>query len=116
MREMGDALKRRCLHLYIPLPDEKLEREIVASRVPGIEERLTKQLVKFVQSLREEDLKEVALDLRDDRLGAQVILLMHADSLDSDLVRDTLNVLLKFEQDIASVERRIPTMVRKSAE
>jgi hypothetical protein len=41
---------------------------------------------------------------------------MHADSLDSELVRDTLNVLLKFEQDIASVERRIPTLVRKSAE
>ena len=114
MREMGDALKRRCLHLYIPLPDEKLEREIVASRVPGIEERLTKQLVKFVQSLREEDFKEPSISETID--WARVILLMHADSLDSDLVRDTLNVLLKFEQDIASVERRIPTMVRKSAE
>ena len=115
MREMGDALKRRCLHLYIPLPDEKLEREIVASRVPGIEERLTKQLVKFVQSLREEDLKKLP-SISETIDWARVILLMHADSLDSDLVRDTLNVLLKFEQDIASVERRIPTMVRKSAE
>ena len=115
MREMGDALKRRCLHLYIPLPDEKLEREIVASRVPGIEERLTKQLVKFVQSLREEDLKKLP-SISETIDWARVILLMHANSLDSDLVRDTLNVLLKFEQDITSVERRIPTMVRKSAE
>ena len=115
MREMGDALKRRCLHLYIPLPDEKLERRIVASRVPGIEESLNKQLVRFVQSLREEDLKKLP-SISETIDWARVIMLMHANSLDSDLVRDTLNVLLKFEQDIASVERRVPTMVRKAAE
>lgn len=115
MREMGDALKRRCLHLYIPLPDEKLERRIVASRVPGIEESLNKQLVRFVQSLREEDLKKLP-SISETIDWARVIMLMHANSLDSELVRDTLNVLLKFEQDIASVERRIPTMVRKAAE
>ena len=115
MREMGDALKRRCLHLYIPLPDEKLERRIVSSRIPGIEESLTKQLVKFVQMLREEDLKKVP-SISETIDWARVVLLMHADSLDSELVRDTLNVLLKFEQDITSVERRIPTLVRKSAE
>ncbi len=115
MREMGDALKRRCLHLYIPLPDEKLERRIVASRVPGIEESLNKQLVRFVQSLREEDLKKLP-SISETIDWARVIMLMHANSLDSELVRDTLNVLLKFEQDIESVERRIPTMVRKAAE
>ncbi|HBD32803.1 MAG TPA: ATPase, partial [Cupriavidus sp.] len=42
MREMGDALKRRCLHLFIPLPEERLERRIVAARVPDIEERLNR--------------------------------------------------------------------------
>ena len=66
---------------------------------------MTKQLVKFVQSLREEDLKKLP-SISETIDWARVILLMHADSLDSDLVRDTLNVLLKFEQDIASVERR----------
>ena len=103
------------MHLYIPLPDEKLERRIVSSRIPGIEEGLTKQLVKFVQMLREEDLKKVP-SISETIDWARVVLLMHADSLDSELVRDTLNVLLKFEQDITSVERRIPTLVRKSAE
>jgi MoxR-like ATPase len=52
VRDLGDALKRRCLHLHIPLPDAALEKKIVASRVPGIEARLTAQLVDFVQSLR----------------------------------------------------------------
>ena len=115
MREMGDALKRRCLHLYIPLPDEKLERRIVASRVPGIEESLNRQLVRFVQSLREEDLKKLP-SISETIDWARVIMLMHASSLESELVLDTLNVLLKFEQDIASVEPRIPTIVRKATE
>ena len=115
MREMGDALKRRCLHLYIPLPDEKLERRIVASRVPGIEESLTKQLVKFVQSLREEDLKKLP-SISETIDWARVIILMHAISLNSNLVRETLNVLLKFEQDIATVDRNIPKLVRKALE
>ena len=59
MREMGDALKRRCLHLYIPLPDAKLEEQIVASRIPNIDEKLRRKLVAFVQMLREQDLKKL---------------------------------------------------------
>lgn len=113
MREMGDALKRRCLHLFIPLPDAKLEQRIVASRVPEIEERLRRQLVAFVQMLREEDLKKLP-SISETIDWARVLLLLHADSLNSDLVRDTLNVLLKFEQDIAAVERSIPELTRKA--
>ena len=52
VRDLGDALKRRCLHLHIPLPDAHLEERIVATRVPGVEARLTRELVAFVQSLR----------------------------------------------------------------
>ena len=53
VRDLGDALKRRCLHLHIPLPDAHLEERIVATRVPGVEAQLTRELVAFVQSLRE---------------------------------------------------------------
>lgn len=113
MREMGDALKRRCLHLFIPLPDAKLEQRIVASRVPEIEERLRRQLVAFVQMLREEDLKKLP-SISETIDWARVLLLLHADSLNSDLVRDTLNVLLKFEQDIAAIERSVPELTRKA--
>jgi len=115
MREMGDALKRRCLHLFIPLPDAKLEQQIVAARVPDIEERLRRQLVAFVQMLREVDLKKLP-SISETIDWARVMMLLHADSLNVDLVRDTLNVLLKFEEDFAAVEREIPEMTRKAKE
>lgn len=115
VREMGDALKRRCLHLFIPLPDAKLERRIVAARVPGIEDSLRRQLVAFVQMLREEDLKKLP-SISETLDWARVMMLLHVDSLDVDLVRDTLNVLLKFEQDIEAVRKSIPEITRKAAQ
>ena len=69
VRDLGDALKRRCLHLHIPLPDAQLEERIVATRVPGVEARLNRELVAFVQGLRGLELRKVAVDLRDRRLG-----------------------------------------------
>ena len=69
VRDLGDALKRRCLHLHIPLPDAHLEERIVATRVPGVEARLTRELVAFVQSLREPGAAQGPVDLRDRRLG-----------------------------------------------
>ena len=115
VREMGDALKRRCLHLFIPLPDAKLERRIVAARVPGIEDTLRRQLVAFVQMLREQDLKKLP-SISETIDWARVLMLLHVDSLDADMVRDTLNVLLKFEQDIDGVRREIPEIVRKATQ
>ena len=58
-REISDALKRRCLHLYIPFPDAALERQIVQARVPEIAENLRNQMVTFIQELRDMDLKKV---------------------------------------------------------
>jgi len=113
MREMGDALKRRCLHLYIPLPDAKLESRIVATRVPGVNDTLRSQLVAFVQSLREQDLKKLP-SISETIDWARVLLLLHADALDTDMVRDTLNVLLKFEQDIAAVTPQVAQLVRQA--
>ncbi|MDP6622881.1 MAG: MoxR family ATPase, partial [Alphaproteobacteria bacterium] len=114
VREMGDALKRRCLHLHIPLPDARLEQRIVASRVPGIEERLSRQLVDFVQMLRDEELKKLP-SISETIDWARVLLLLHAETLEVGLVRDTMNVLLKFEQDIAAMTPKVPEMVRKTA-
>lgn len=114
MREMGDALKRRCLHLFIPLPEEKLERRIVATRVPGIEERLNRQLVAFVQMLRQEDLKKLP-SISETIDWARVLVLLHAESLDVKMVRNTLNLLLKYEQDFDVVAREIPQMTNKAS-
>ncbi len=113
-REISDALKRRCLHLHISFPEEMREREIVAARVPGIGDALLRQLVGFVHALRDEDLKKLP-SISETVDWARVLMLMHADHLDSDLIRSTLNVLLKFETDIQSVENKIETMKRKAS-
>jgi MoxR-like ATPase len=112
VRDLGDALKRRCLHLHIPLPDAALEQRIVASRVPGIEAALTTQLVSFVQSLRTLDLRK-SPSISETVDWARALILLNASSLDGEVVRDSLNVLLKFEQDIAAVEPQIVELIRK---
>jgi MoxR-like ATPase len=111
VRDLGDALKRRCLHLHIPLPDAKLEQRIVSTRVPGIETALNHQLVAFVQSLRAMDLRK-SPSISETVDWARVLLLLHAHALEGEMVRDTLNVLLKFEQDIAAVEPQINELIK----
>jgi MoxR-like ATPase len=106
VRDLGDALKRRCLHLHIPLPDQRLEEKIVASRVPQIESRLRAELVRFVQTLRALDLRKPP-SISETVDWARALILLHAAALDGEVVRETLNVLLKFEQDIVAVEPRI---------
>jgi MoxR-like ATPase len=111
-RDLGDALKRRCLHLHIPLPDPKLEEKIVSSRVPGIEGRLNRELVAFVQSLRGLDLRK-SPSISETVDWARALILLHAHTLEIEMVRETLNVLLKFEQDIQAVEPQISELIRK---
>jgi MoxR-like ATPase len=112
-RDLGDALKRRCLHLHIGFPDEKLEAKIIASRVPGIDARLLRQLVSFVQQARALDLKK-APSVSETIDWAKVMLLLHISVLDADLVRDTLNVLLKFEADIEAAGKQIAAITHKA--
>ncbi|MGV8997227.1 MAG: AAA family ATPase [Parvibaculaceae bacterium] len=114
-REIGDALKRRCLHLYIPFPDSALEQRIIRSRVPEVEENLRKQLVAFVQGLRELDLKkQPAVSETID--WARTMVLLHAKELDAELVRRTLNVLLKFQDDIENVDAEVNALTSKALE
>jgi MoxR-like ATPase len=111
-REIGDALKRRCLHLYIPFPDAKLEEQIIASRVPDIEKNLKTELVNFVQNLRDLDLKKLP-SVAETIDWAKSLVLLNVKSLDASLVRETLNVLLKFQSDIDSADSEIEAMIRK---
>ncbi|HEY4646254.1 MAG TPA: MoxR family ATPase [Steroidobacteraceae bacterium] len=112
-RDLGDALKRRCLHLHIGFPNEKLEARIIASRVPDIDARLLAQLVAFVQQLRGLELKKLP-SVSESIDWARVMMLMHASVLAEDMVRDTLNVLLKFESDIEAAAKRIADFTRKA--
>jgi len=110
-RELGDALKRRCLHLYIPFPDPKLESQIIASQVPEMAENLRKQLVDFVAELRDMALKkEPAISESID--WARALMLLNVDELEVQWVKDTLNLLLKYQDDIEVVEPELNRLVR----
>ena len=114
-REIGDALKRRCLHLYIPFPDAKLERQIVQARVPEITESMQIQLVNFVQGIRELDLKKLPA-ISETIDWAKTVILLNSEELDTKLAEDTLNVLLKHQQDIEVVKKEIPALVSSATE
>jgi MoxR-like ATPase len=112
-RELSEALKRRCLHLFIPFPEPALEREIIRIRVPDISRKLSIQLVAFIQEVRKLDIKKVpsiseAID------WARVLLILHADTLNNDLVKDTLHIFLKFEEDIRIVEDRVHDLATRA--
>ena len=111
-REIGDALKRRCLHLYISFPDAKLEAKIIASRIPDIEQDLKNELVNFVQNLRELDLKKLP-SVAETIDWAKSLVLLNVKSLDASIVRETLNVLLKFQSDIDAADSEIEGIIRK---
>lgn len=112
-REMSDALKRRCLHLYVPYPDEKLESRILTSRVPELSDTLRKEVVSFVQQVRELDLKKVP-SISETIDWAKTLLLLHSEQLDAAMVKQTLNVLLKFETDIDAMGDHLRTFINKA--
>ena len=112
-REMSDALKRRCLHLHIDFPDEKLERRILNSRVPNLSENLRHEIVSFVQQIRELDIKKIP-SISETIDWAKTLLLLHTEHLESDVVKETLNVILKFEEDIEAVSGQISSFIKKA--
>jgi MoxR-like ATPase len=112
-RNLGDALKRRCLHLHIGFPEQRLEERIVASRIPTISQTLRKQLVGFIHDIRTLDLKKQP-SVSETIDWARVLVLLQASELGHDVVRDTLNVLLKYESDIEVALPQLTTFVAKA--
>jgi MoxR-like ATPase len=110
VRDLGDALKRRCLHLHIPLPDQALEERIVAACAPEVEARLRTALVAFVQNLRRLDLRKLP-SIAETVDWARALVLLHVRTLEPALVRETLNVLLKYESDVAAAEARLDELL-----
>ncbi len=103
-REIHDALKRRCFYHWVDYPDAERELEIVTTRVPGIRQRLAAEVVGFVQKLRRQDLfKRPGVAETIDWAGALTELDQVA--LDPATVSDTLGVLLKYQDDIARIEK-----------
>ncbi len=114
-REMSDALKRRCLHLYIDFPDEDLELRILDKKVEGIDQRLAEELVGVMQRLRKLDLKKTP-SISETLDWARALLALNAQDLDEDMVSDTLNVILKYEGDIKKTQSELGRLITRKAE
>ncbi len=109
-REMTDALKRRCLHLYIDFPARDQELEIVRLKVPGISEKLAAQVVGAVHRIRALDLKK-SPGISETLDWARSLVVLNAEQLDATLARSTLNVVLKYEKDIAKARDSLSKIV-----
>jgi MoxR-like ATPase len=110
-REMTDALKRRCLHLFIGYPDAARELEIVQAKVPEASSALSAEVVKVVQRVRELDLKKRP-SVSETLDWARALAILNADKLDEKTVHETLNLVLKYEGDIERAEEKIADLVK----
>jgi MoxR-like ATPase len=105
-RELTDALKRRCLHLFIGYPDAATEREIVRARQPDAAPALADAVVRVVQRLRGLDLKKRP-SVSETLDWTRALTLLNAVSLDAALVEETLNLVLKYEGDIDRAREKL---------
>jgi MoxR-like ATPase len=102
-REIHDALKRRCHYHWIGYPDAARELSILTLRVPGAGDRLSLEIVGFVQSLREQDLFKLP-GISETIDWASALVQLDKLALDPQTVNDTLGVLLKYQDDIAKIQ------------
>jgi MoxR-like ATPase len=110
-REMSDALKRRCLHLFIDFPDRAQELEIVRLKVPDIPERLASEVVTVVQRIRKLDLKK-SPSISETLDWARALTILNVNSLDEHLVAETLSTILKYEGDIRKAQQELKEYVQ----
>ena len=99
-RELSEALRRRCLFLHIDFPEEDLEREIVRLKVPGIDAALADSVVRVIAALRAMDLRKLP-SVAETIDWARTLLALGASTLDERVVRESLGVVLKHQDDIA---------------
>jgi MoxR-like ATPase len=109
-REMSDALKRRCLHLFIDFPERGQELEIVRLKVPGVSERLAADVVTVVHRIRKLDLKK-APSISETLDWAKALTLLNVKTLDEQLVTETLSTILKYEGDIRKAQQELKEFV-----
>lgn len=103
-RELSEALKRRCLYLFVDYPSHDAELSIVRMRVPELNEKLAKQAVEVVQNLRGLDLKK-SPSVSETIDWAKSLVMLNADTLDKQTLETTLTVLLKHESDVQKARR-----------
>jgi MoxR-like ATPase len=98
-RELSDALRRRCLYLWVDYPTLEKEIRIIERKVPGVNARLTREVAKFMETLRDVRLAKVP-GVAETLDWAQALVSLHADHIDEDLVNETLGCFLKDADDL----------------
>ncbi|MCX7601763.1 MAG: MoxR family ATPase [Meiothermus sp.] len=112
-REIHDALKRRCMYYWIDYPSFAKELRIVQEKVPGVPEKLAQQAVAFVQELRKQDLYK-APGVAETLDWASSLLALGQTELSSDVVEETLGVLLKYQDDVAKAKNQARDLLAKA--
>ena len=102
-RDLSDALRRRCLYLWIDYPSFDKEVRILRTKVPGINERLAGQIARVMQNLRRRQLQKVP-GVAESLDWASALVALHADHLDAELARETLGCVLKEVDDVKRIE------------
>ena len=109
-RDMSDALKRRCIHLYIDYPDRDLEMRIVKLKIPQINDRLAGQLIDAIRKIREMDLKKKPC-VSETLDWAQSLIALQVENLSAEVVIETLNVILKYQADVEQVRGKLQQII-----
>ena len=109
-RDLSDALKRRCLHLYIDYPDIELERKIVRMKIPSIPQELSDRLVASIHAIRDLDLKKKP-SISETLDWAAVLMALQVETLSAGVVSDTLSAILKYRIDADLVKKNLDKVV-----
>ncbi len=109
-RDMSDALKRRCLHLYIDYPARETEIAIIRLKIPAIEEALCTTLVDAIRKIRTLDLKK-SPSISETLDWAQSLLALQISELTPDVLSETLNVICKYQMDLEKVRKNLDRVV-----
>ena len=109
-RDMSDALKRRCVHLYIDYPQRETELQIVRLKIPGIEEKLAADLVDAIRRIRLLDLKK-SPSISETLDWAQSLLVLQINELTPEVISETLNVICKYQIDMEKVRKNINKII-----
>lgn len=112
-RELSEALRRRCLYLWIPYPDFEKELTILQTKIPGIDQKLGEQICAFMVELRQLKLEKTP-GVAESIDWAQALASMHLTHLDKEVVEDTLGVILKDWQDIRQIRDSLSELFEKT--
>jgi MoxR-like ATPase len=112
-RELSEALRRRCLYLYIDYPDFEKEWQIVKNKVPAIDVKLSEQITRFMQELRKMKLEKIP-GLAETLDWAMALSALHIDHLDKTIIEQTLGVVLKEWQDTRQVQMSLSELLEKT--